>query len=116
VEFGGTGSGLSPAGLRLGYLEHRVVDGAWCFYLRLWGLPQSALLGRQAELARLAVDAVKQSVSKCLAIPAAAVVKPTQLHLLFEVGPDGVIPKCHVDPVDGYSFSAGRWWARLGPA
>ena len=62
------------------------------------------------------LHAVGQSVAKCLAVPAAALVKPTQLHLLFEVGPDGVIPKCHVDPVDKYSFSAGCWWASLGPA
>ena len=116
VEFDGTGGCPSPVGLRLGYLEHRVVGDAWCFYLRLWGVPQSAVEGRRAELAQAALYAVGQSVAKCLAVPAAAVVKPTQLHLLFQVGPDGVIPKCHVDPVGKYSFSSGCWWASPGPA
>jgi hypothetical protein len=115
VEFGGRGFGPSRVGLRLGYLEHRVVDGAWCFYLRLCGLPQSAVQGRRSELAQAALHDLSQSVARCLAVPAASVVEPSQLHLLYEVGPDGVIPKCHVDPVDQYSFSSGCWWASPSP-
>ena len=93
-----------------------MVDGAWCFYLRLWGVPKSAVEGWRGELAQAALHAVRQSVAKCLAVPAAAVVKPTQLHLLFQIGQDGVIPKCHVNPVGRYSFSSGCWWASPSPA
>jgi hypothetical protein len=111
VEFAGTGGGTGRVGLSLGYLEHRVVDGAWRFYLRLWGVPQSNVEGQRDELAQAALHAIRQSVARCLAVPTATALKPTQLYLLFELGPNGVIPKCRVDPVDQYSFSAGCWWA-----
>jgi hypothetical protein len=110
VEFGGTGSGPTRVGLLLGYLERRVAGGGWRFYLRLWGVPVSAAGGHRDELAGAAAEAVRQSVAECLARPAADVVKPTQLLLRFEVAADGVVPGCRVEPVDKYSFSAGRWW------
>ena len=110
VEYAGTGWGPSPVGLRLGYLERRGAVGAWCFYLRLWGVPESAVDGWRDELARAALHALGQSQAECLARPASDGVKPTQLHLLFEVGADGVIPNCRVEPVDQYSYSAGCWW------
>lgn len=109
VEFDGTGSGPS-SGLLLGYLERRVASGAWCFYLRLWGAPESAVGERRDELARAALGAIAQSVAECLASPPAEVVKPTQLLVWFAAGADGVVSKCSVKPVDRYSFSAGRWW------
>jgi hypothetical protein len=111
VEFAGTGWHARAIGLRLGYLERRVADGAWCLYLRLWGVPESAVAERRDELARAALQAVRRSVAECLAAPAATVIRPTQLHLLFRVGTDGIISRCSVDPVDPYSFSAGCWWA-----
>jgi hypothetical protein len=110
VAFDGTGSGPSSVGLLLGYLERRVADGAWCFYLRLWGVPESAVGDHRAELASAALGAIEGSVAECLASPAAEVTKPSQLLLWFAVGADGVVPKCSVKPVDRYSFSAGRWW------
>lgn len=115
VDFAGTGSGPSSVGLLLGYLERRVADQAWCFYLRLWGVPESAVEGRCRELAQAAVHAVERSVAECLAVPASDVVKPTQLLLRFTVGADGVIPECRISPVDRYSFSAGQWWVHSGP-
>ena len=116
VEFDGTGGRPSSVGITLGYLEQRVVDGAWCFYLRLWGVPKSAVEDRRGELARAALRAIGQSVARCLAVPAAAVVKPTQLHLVFEVGPNGAISKCYTKPVGMFSFSSGCWWANPRPA
>jgi hypothetical protein len=111
VDFDGTGRGPNPVGgLLLGYLERRVVVGAWCFYLRLWGVPESAVGERRVELARAAVHAIRCSVAECLAVPATDVIKPTQLLLWFLAGADGVTPECKVKPVDGYSFSAGCWW------
>jgi len=114
VEFDGTGSGPSSVGQLLGYLERRVVDGGWCFYLRLWGAPESAVGKHRAELARAALEAIRQSVAECLARPPAEVAKPTQLLLWFAVETDGVVSKCSVEPVDRYSFSAGRWWESPG--
>lgn len=111
VEFAGTGGGPSSTGLLLlGYLERRVVDGAWCFYLRLWGVPESAVGDRRADVARAAVHAIRRSVTECLAVPPADVIKPTQLLLWFRASRDGVTPECNVKPVDQYSFSAGSWW------
>ena len=63
VEFDGTGRGRSSVGLLLGYLERRVADGRWCFYLRLWGAPESAVGERRAELAQAALGTIRQSVA-----------------------------------------------------
>lgn len=116
VEFDGTGSGPSSVGLLLGYLERRVADGAWCFYLRLWGAPESAVGDRRDELASAALTAIEQSVAECLASPPVEVAKPTQLLLRFAVGPDGIVPRCSPRLVDRYSFSAGSWWESPGRA
>jgi hypothetical protein len=110
VEFAGTGSGPSSVGLLLGYLERRVAKGAWCFYLRLWGVPQAAVSEHRHELAHAALDAIAKSVAECLASPPADVVKPTQLLLRFAVGAKGVTTKCRVELVDRFSFYAGCWW------
>jgi hypothetical protein len=105
----------------LGYLERRVAGGAWCFYLRLWEVPESAVGDHRDTLASAALEAIEGSVAKCLAAPPASVAKPTQLLLRFAVEVDRVVPKCSVKPVDRYSFSAGSWWessrrAEPGPA
>lgn len=111
VEFDGTGGGPTTYGaFLLGYLERRVVDGAWCFYLSLRGVPESTAGDRRAELARAAINAIRRSVAECLAVPATEEIKPTQLLLWFRVGSDGVTPECKVDPVVHYSSSAGSWW------
>lgn len=116
VRLNGTGRGpWSSGSFLLGYLEHRVIEGAWCFYLCLWGVPESAVAGHRDELAQAALDAIGRSVAECLANPATEVVKPTQLLLWFQVGEENVISKCRVDAVDGYSFSAGNWWASESP-
>jgi hypothetical protein len=110
VEFDGTGSGASSVGLLLGYLERRVVDGRWCFYLRLWGVPESTVAKHFDELTRAAIKAIRQSVAECLVRPPTEAVKPTQLLLWFGVETDRVVSKCRVKPVDQWSFSAGHWW------
>jgi hypothetical protein len=110
VEFAGTASHPSSSRLLLGYLERRVADGAWCFYLRLWGVPESTVGEYRDELARAALGAIGRAVAECLSLPAAEVVKPSQLLLCFAVGPDGVVPECRVKLVNAYSFSAARWW------
>jgi hypothetical protein len=104
VEFGGTG------GFLLGYLERRVVGGAWCFYLRLWGVHESIVGDRRDELGRAAISAVRRSVAECLAIRATDVIKPTQLLLWSRAGSGDLALECKVEPVDRYSFSAGAWW------
>jgi len=117
MDFDGTGSGPSSVGLLLGYVERRVASGVWCFYLRLWGAPESAVGERRDELTRAALGAIAQSVADCLASPPTEVVKPTQLLLRFALGADGVVSKCSVKEVDRYAFLAGRWWesSSVGP-
>ena len=110
VDLAGTGSRMRSVGLLLGYVERRVAEGAWCFYLRLWGVPESTVGDHGDDLASAALAVIEVSVAECLACPPADVVKPTQLLLWFAVGSEGFVPRCSVEPVDRYSFSAGRWW------
>lgn len=110
VQFDGTGRGASPVGLLLGYLERRVAEGKWCFFLRLWGAPESVVGQCRVELARSALQAIRESIVECLARPPTEVVKPTQLLLWFSIEGEKVVSKCRVKPVDRYCFSTGRWW------
>jgi hypothetical protein len=116
LEFGGTGRredwvSRSLDQLFLGYLERRVVDKAWRFYLQLRGIREAALEGHRDELAEAAVHAIASSVHECQARQADDVVAPTQLHLCFKITAHGVVPLCKIEPVGPYSYSAGRWWA-----
>lgn len=115
VEFNGTGSGHGSTGLLLGYIERRVVDGAWRFYLRLWGVPAADLSGRADDLAAAALANIREAVVECLRIPAAETVKPTQVLLRFDVAADAITSHVRVKPVDQFSFSAGAWWADPDP-
>ena len=92
VEFIGTGLRPSSDRLLLGYLERRVVDGVWCFCLRLKGVPESAVGTHRSELASTALAAIEGSVAECLARPPTDVIKPTELRLWFTVGAEGVVP------------------------
>ena len=59
VDLDGTGSGPSAYGrLLLGYVERRVVDGAWCFHLRLWGVREADIVTVKPRLARAAIEAI----------------------------------------------------------
>ncbi len=103
VKFDGTGGGLSSFGtLLLGYLERRVADEGWCFFLRLSGVPKSALGNRHAELSCAALEAIRQSVSECLMLPPAEVTKPTRLLLFFSFEAEGVVSRCSVKPGDQF--------------
>jgi hypothetical protein len=110
VDFDGTGSGPSPVGLLLGQLERRVVAGAWCFYLRLLGVPESAVGAHRHELGQAAVQAIKQSVVECLVSRPSEVIKPSQLWLRFVISERGVASKCCVKPVGRYSCTPPDWW------
>jgi len=77
------------------------------FYLRLWGVPESAVGEHRDELATAALEAIKRLVTDTLTSPAAETVKPSQLMLRFSVTADGVVSMCKVEPV---AFSAGCWW------
>ena len=110
VEFNGTGSGHGSVGVLLGYVERRVVDGAWAFSLRLWGVPEADVSDRAAALAQAALAAIQASIEECAASPAAETIQPTQVHLWFEIGEDGVTSRVSVKPVSQYSFSSGTWW------
>ncbi len=78
VEFDGPGRGPSPVGLLLGYLERRVAGGAWGFYLRLWGVPESAINDHRDALASATLEVIEGCVTECLASPPATAAKPMQ--------------------------------------
>ncbi|MCE5269648.1 MAG: hypothetical protein LLG00_17360 [Planctomycetaceae bacterium] len=110
VEFGGTGSCPNSVSLLLGYVQTHVVDGAWRFYLRLWGVPEAVVNNYRDELAHAALDAIGRSTKDCLASRPTDVSKSTQTLLRFGIQADGIVCKCSTRPIDQYSFSAGRWW------
>ncbi len=113
MELGGTRRDFSSSGLiSLGYLERRVVDGAWCFYIYLQGVPESAVNGRRDEISRAAVLAIKRSIAECLMIPPNDLIKTTHLNLWFRIGSDGVSSECKVDLIHPL-FATGTWWTSL---
>jgi hypothetical protein len=110
MELGGTGWDCSSSGqLSLGFLERRVVDRTWCFYIKIWGVRESAVDGRRDEISRVVIEAVRRSIVECSAIPAADWIKPTQLSLWLDICLDGVHSKCSNRTVP-YFYPTGSWW------
>jgi hypothetical protein len=110
VEFYGTGYGRSADRLSLGFVESRVAQGGWCFYLRLWGVREEAVGAMRDELAASALSEIRRYIRECASKPAADVSKPTQFILVFCVGLDGISPKCRVKVVDRRSYPTPAWW------
>lgn len=110
MELGGTGWDCSSSGqLSLGFLERRVVDNTWCFYINISGVRESAVDGRRDEISRAVIKAVRRSIVECSAIPAADWIKPTQLDLWFRIDLDGVHSECSKRTVP-YLYPTGFWW------
>lgn len=110
VEYHGTAYRPRATWLHLGLLEARVVEGAWCFYLRFWGLPE-ALAGPLREgLSDSALGEVQRYIDACLAAWPDGSVKPTQLQLCFDLEAGLIRSACRVNEVDGYSYRTGEWW------
>jgi hypothetical protein len=110
VEFYGTGYGHSTDRLSLGYVESRVVDGSWCFYLHIWGVRESAARPAREGLAIAALAEIERYVRKCMSEPAADTIKPAQLYLSFRFESGDVQPACSVLAVGKRSFPTGSWW------
>jgi len=117
VEFYGTGYGRSPDRLSLGFVESRVVDGGWRFYLRLWGVPEAVAGPVREELAAAALAEVGRYIRECAGQAPAAVVKPAQLYLSFRVEAGEVRPACRVSLVGKTSsFPTRTWWTTAAAA
>jgi hypothetical protein len=112
VEFYGTGYGRQSDRLSLGFVESRVVEGGWCFYLHLWGVREAVAGPVQAELAVSASAAIERYIRGCVDQSPADVIKPAQLYLSFRVEPEGVRSGCSVRVVGKRSFTTRRWWDR----
>jgi hypothetical protein len=114
VDFYGTGYGRSTDRLSIGFVESRVVEGSWCFYLRLWGVRETVAAPVREDLAAAALVEIARYVRKCVSKPAADVVKPAQLYLSFRVEPSAVHSGCRVKAAGKGSslFRTGSWWAR----
>lgn len=115
VDFSGTsgfpGNRCEKSPYGLGFLEARVVEGEWRFYLDLWSIREHLTEAHGDEIARAALGALKNHMVSCLSRPAAATVKPTQLYLRIAVDEQGVRSESSTKQVDKYSFSTGDWWA-----
>jgi hypothetical protein len=117
VEFYGTAYGRSTDRLSIGFVESRVVEGSWCFYLHLWGVRESVAGPVREALAAAALAEIGQYVRTCASAPPSDVVKPAQLSLSFRIGPDELQSESQVKAVSKYTFSSRRsWWAKTATA
>jgi len=114
VEFMGTGSGKSPERVSLGFMESRVDQGSWCFYLRLWGVREALARPVVDELSKAALSEIKRYIRSCLAQRAADTIKPAQMYLDFCIKDGNVHSNCRIKTKDRYSFpTVKRWEARF---
>src|SRR5207237_7688238 len=105
-----TGSKDGEGRVSLGYLESRVVDGRWCFYLHLWGVQEAKVDPLVEELSAAALGALERHIRECLDRQPAETVKPEQLRLSFRLGGGEVRDECRARVKDRYSFPTGDWW------
>lgn len=110
VEFYGTGYGHSTDRLSLGFLESRVIEGSWCFYIHLWGVRASVAGPVREELTAAVLSEIGQYIRKCTSEAPADVVKPAQLYLSFRIEPGSFHSECSVKTVDQFSYPTGSWW------
>src|SRR4051794_3621988 len=83
VEFSGTGSRHGAGRLYLGIVESRLVDGKWCFCLRLRGVRQSVIDPVREQLTAAAAAEIERYIRKRDGQPPAEIIKPEQLYLSF---------------------------------
>lgn len=110
VEMYGTGSSRSLDRVSLGYVESRVVQAGWCFYLRIWGVKEAIVGSTRDEIAAAALQSIGEYIRECVKRPPADVTKPTQMLLVFRMGAEGVRTCCHTKVVGRYSFRSPTWW------
>jgi hypothetical protein len=110
VEFYGTEYFPRTDRLSLGFLESRVIEDGWCFYLHLRGVRESVAGPVREELTVTALAEIGQYIRKCISEPAACTIKPAQLVLSFRLESGGVQADCRASTVSKISFSTGSWW------
>jgi hypothetical protein len=110
VEYEGTGRKSAERWVSLGFLESRVVDGYWCFYLRFWGIQEKRVKPLLKELSETALGTIARYIRDCLNRQAAETTKPEQLLLVFRVEDGKIHSACWVKLKDRYSFPTGNWW------
>jgi hypothetical protein len=111
VEFYGTGYGREADWLSLGFIESRVIDAAWCFYLHLRGSREAAVGPVRENLEAAALGEIKRYIQECAGQPPTEIIKPAQLHLAFRVETGSVRPRCSVTPFGKTTFfPTGPWW------
>ncbi len=116
VEFVGTGwSGSASDRLSLGFVESRVVESRWCFYLRLWGVREAAVGGLRNELAGVALGEMECYIRGRRALPPDVTIKPTQLYLPFRVVNGSIQSACREKAKDRRAFPSGEWWEEGTP-
>jgi hypothetical protein len=115
VEMAGTGYARLPDRVSLGFLESRVVEGRWRFYLHLWGIREAAVGTLREELATAALAEIREYIRGCISQQPADIIKPAQLRLSFRISPAGVHFEGRVKVVGRYSYPTPVWWPRETP-
>ncbi len=110
VEFHGTGYGSQQDRVSLGFIEARVVDGRWAFYLRLWGVREAVVGAVSESLAAAAVAEIRRYIGECVRREPSDIVKPAQFRLSFRVIPDEITAECKARDVDRFSYPTREWW------
>src|SRR5438105_563222 len=90
VELYGTGYSRAPDRLSLGFVESRVVEGRWCFYLRLWGVKEAVAGPVREKATAVALAEIRRYVRECTSQPPTDVSKPAQLLLALRLGPEEI--------------------------
>jgi hypothetical protein len=110
VEFHGTGYGRQPDRVSLGFVEARVIDSGWAFYLRLWGLREPPAEGVSESLATAALAEIGRYIRECVRQKPPDIVKPAQFRLSFRIISDEITSECKARKVDRYSYPTREWW------
>jgi hypothetical protein len=106
VELFGTAPGRAADRLTLGFIESRVADAGWRFYLRLWGVPEAVAGPVRGQLAAAVLAEAGRFIRGRAGRP------PGQLALAFRLAGGGVESACVVRPTGGRSFPTPAGWAR----
>jgi hypothetical protein len=109
--YGTTKYGREASWLVVGFIESRVIEGGWRFYLRLNGSWEETVEPMRAELEAAALAEIERYIRGCVCQPPTEIIKPEQFTLAFRIEPGGVRPRCSVTPFAKPTFhSTPPWW------
>lgn len=96
----------------LGVVEGRVVDSAWCFFVRLWGIREVTVGTHISTLPELALADIRRFMKSCLRKKPDPMVKPRQMRLSFNINSESVRSTGAAEDCDRWSANTGGWWEK----